>query len=100
MPRRSPSPTPSFFTSGPASDDGLASAPYRDDASRGSSALESAPLYDDDDVGARSSLTAGSRTASDLSELSDVMTDPLDDFLERYTFDPVPAETVAKLKKR
>ena len=94
--RASPSPTPSFVT-GAASDDGLASASYLDDGA-GSSALRSTSLSDDRldraSSGARSSDIDGSLT------VSDVVTDPLDDFLERYTCDLVPVETVAKLKKR
>jgi len=41
-------------------------------------------------------------TSSDdgLSDASDALTDPLDDFLARYTCDIVPDVVVGKLKKR
>lgn len=56
--------------------------------------------FDDDDMGSdRSSLYSRSLSASSASRRTDI-TDPLDDFLKRYTIDVMPEETVAKLKKR
>ena len=55
-----------------------------------------------DDMGSdiidRSSSSLYSRSLS-ASSLSDI-TDPLDDFLKRYTISLMPEETVAKAKKR
>ena len=97
--RGSPSPTPSFVT-GAASDDGLASASYHGDYDgAGSSALRSNSLSDDV-LDRSSSEPRSSDIDGDSLTASDAMTDPLDDFLERYTCDLVPVETVAKLKKR
>ena len=53
---------------------------------------------DMDDLDDRSSLYSRSLSASP-SRRSDI-TDPLDDFLKRYTISIMPEETVAKLKKR
>jgi hypothetical protein len=56
--------------------------------------------FDDDmdDMDDRPSLYSRSLSASS-SRRSDI-TDPLDDFLKRYTISIMPEETVAKLKKR
>lgn len=51
-----------------------------------------------DDMDDHSSLYSRSLSASG-SRRSDI-TDPLDDFLKRYTISLLPEETVAKLKKR
>jgi hypothetical protein len=81
MRRRSPSPTPSFFD--PASDaDGLVASSY---------GRSSVTASDDLDL-------AGSDVTPPPSSSAGV-TDPLDDFLERYTCDLRPVETGAKLKK-
>lgn len=55
-------------------------------------------IFDDLDDIRNDSLYSRSLTASSASR-SDI-TDPLDDFLKRYTIDIMPEETVAKLKKR
>ena len=51
----------------------------------------------DDDDDDRSSLYSRSLSGSSLSARSS-LTDPLDDFLKRYTINVMPEETVAKLK--
>jgi len=85
MPRRSPAPTPSYFTG--AASDGLRSESLDGD---GATATPSrSPSFDASDV-----------TPASSAGVPSVVTDPLDDFLERYTCDLMPEQTVAKLKKR
>lgn len=102
----------SFFgAGGTASDGGYASSGAGGRDGGGSSVtgggaggfaggVDGAADFDDNmgDLDSRSSLYSRSLSASP-SRRSDI-TDPLDDFLKRYTISIMPEETVAKLKKR
>ena len=58
--------------------------------------------FDDDDIDdldSRGSSLYSRSLSTSPSRRSDI-TDPLDDFLKRYTISIMPEETVAKLKKR
>lgn len=90
----------SFFGAGGGTSDGGSVSGgkfFRDDDGGGDDGFSG----DDDIDDGSSSLYSRSLSVSSASRggRSDI-TDPLDDFLKRYTINIMPEETVAKLKKR